>query len=611
MRSRPALFLTILLFLAAALGGCGTGTDSETAAGTETGSTAATGEVVVGLTDAQGDFLQYEVDVLSIRLTRADGAVVETLPLQTRIDFAELAEMTEFVTAQSVPLGRYVAASLTLDYGAAAVLVEDAEGVGVPPAGLLGPDGSPLGTLEMQVDMDRDHPLVIAPGVPAHLTLDFDLAATNEVTWSGAIPTVTVEPLLVADVGLEAPKRHRVRGPLLATDPARQSFTLGIRPLRALRRLGDRHLGRLPVATGDDTAFEVDGVAAAGEAGFALLAAKDALTAVAVVGDLERGPTWRFRAREVYAGSSVPGGELDGVTGTVLARAGDELTVKGAVLDRDGGVTLGATLAVSIAATTAFHKQGDPSAALDPTAVSVGQRITALGLYDAGAARLDATAGALRLLATHLTGTVAGAGQGELELSLQRIDGLRVDAAGFDFTGTGVDPASDADPAAYTLDTGTLSLAGIAAGNPVRAFGFVTPFGAAPPDFTATSVVALAQVRAHLRVGWTRGAGALAVAGDRITLDLTGAGPLHHVVRAGVATPLAATPSPTLGPAGDAGLYVLCRRSCTVYLGWDRFATGLQEALDEGASVRHLGADGTYDDASQTLAADRIRVSLR
>jgi len=47
------------------------------------------GELVISLTDAEGDFSSYTVDVLSIHLTKQNGAVVSTLPVTTRVDFAQ------------------------------------------------------------------------------------------------------------------------------------------------------------------------------------------------------------------------------------------------------------------------------------------------------------------------------------------------------------------------------------------------------------------------------------------------------------------------------------------------------------------------------------------
>ena len=68
--------------------------------------------MVIGLTDQEGDFHSYTVDVLSLTLTKLNGAVVETLPLNTRIDFAQYTEMTEFLTAATIPSGVYVKAQM-------------------------------------------------------------------------------------------------------------------------------------------------------------------------------------------------------------------------------------------------------------------------------------------------------------------------------------------------------------------------------------------------------------------------------------------------------------------------------------------------------------------
>jgi hypothetical protein len=61
------------------------------------------GALLVSLTDADGDFLSYSVDVVSLSLTRANGTVVRALPLRQRVDFAELVDLAEFVTAATIP----------------------------------------------------------------------------------------------------------------------------------------------------------------------------------------------------------------------------------------------------------------------------------------------------------------------------------------------------------------------------------------------------------------------------------------------------------------------------------------------------------------------------
>ena len=78
---------TSVIFVALALAACGGGSGSST----NTDSTASCdpanpgtfdqcGTVIVGFTDADGDFLNYTVDVLSLQLEADDGRVVETLP---------------------------------------------------------------------------------------------------------------------------------------------------------------------------------------------------------------------------------------------------------------------------------------------------------------------------------------------------------------------------------------------------------------------------------------------------------------------------------------------------------------------------------------------------
>src|SRR5258706_16391218 len=55
------------------------------------------GVVGISLTDEAGDFLSYTVDVPPPTRTKADGPVVQALPLRARVDFARLVDLTEFV----------------------------------------------------------------------------------------------------------------------------------------------------------------------------------------------------------------------------------------------------------------------------------------------------------------------------------------------------------------------------------------------------------------------------------------------------------------------------------------------------------------------------------
>src|SRR6267143_4800236 len=92
------------------------------------------GVVGISLTDAAGDFLSYTVDVTSLTLTKADGTVVQALPQRARVDFSRFVDLTEFVTAVTIPAGSYVSATLNLDYNNADIQVDDGNGVPVPVA---------------------------------------------------------------------------------------------------------------------------------------------------------------------------------------------------------------------------------------------------------------------------------------------------------------------------------------------------------------------------------------------------------------------------------------------------------------------------------------------
>ena len=74
------------------------------------------GTALLTITDAEGDFLSYTVALTSLQLKKANGAVVQTLPVSSDIDFAELVELSEVLSVGQIPAGQYVAATLGVDY---------------------------------------------------------------------------------------------------------------------------------------------------------------------------------------------------------------------------------------------------------------------------------------------------------------------------------------------------------------------------------------------------------------------------------------------------------------------------------------------------------------
>ena len=84
---------------------------------------------------------------------------------------------------------------------------------------------------------------------------------------------------------------------------------------------------------------------------------------------------------------------------------------------------------------------------------------------------------------TELHGSVTSVVAGQLNLQLRAIDRLGVEM--FDFAGTGVTAASDANPNDYeVLDGHAVARDGSAPNEAAKVLGFVHPFGSAPPDFS-------------------------------------------------------------------------------------------------------------------------------
>src|SRR5262249_29879587 len=151
-------------------------------------------------------------------------------------------------------------------------------------------------------------------------------------------------------------------------------------------------------------------------------AALPANTMVAAFGSLQTGMKPVFTATNILAGTSLQNPGHDKISGTVIARSANTLTVRSATWTRPDGdfgfepkdamVTVGANTAV-----TEEGQMGTFTAAN----ISVGQHIDAFGMASQGAngaVMLDATAGAVQLDITALTGTVTAMSTGSLTLNL-------------------------------------------------------------------------------------------------------------------------------------------------------------------------------------------------
>ncbi|NNF60224.1 MAG: DUF4382 domain-containing protein [Gammaproteobacteria bacterium] len=609
---------TALLLLIVALAGCGSSSGDAPSQSTgnnttPTDSSACSddcGTVMIGLTDADGDFLEYTVGVSSLSLERADGVSVEAIPQSATVDFAQYTELTEFLTAATVPPGTYVAAQITLDYAGAAVSVE-LDGAATETQ-VVAIDGSELGVETFRIQLADDRRLVVRPGLPSIMVVDFDLAASHEVDLDTNPVTATAAPFLVADIDPVDSKPMRLRGPLVSVNADESNYVVALRPFWAWR--GD--FGRVRVFTTDDTAFEIDGTSYAGADGLLAMSALPAAAATLAFGELETA-TRQFTAREVYAGSSVPGHAADIVKGVITARVDDVLTVRGATLvrERDTAVFRG-DVEVIVGPQTTVRKAGDAAFDGSAAALSVGQRVIAYGRIANDTPDelvFDATDGVMRMLRSVVTGTTNLLADAQINIDLQQVAGRNVRI--FDFSGTGV-PGQDADPQDYEVATGNLDTSALQPGSPVKASGFVTAFGMAPPDFEAGTIADFSDSQARLFVGWNPATATpfLTLGPEGLVIDLENPeiGSRHHVVRGGIVTNLLEQPGASIVPRGDRpGIYAIRDgRSIRLHTDFGLFTRDLANALGGGATVRSTHASGSWSDTNAEFQSGRLLIRL-
>jgi hypothetical protein len=607
--------------MALVLAACGGGTSSSSmtsGSGTPTGmscSSSSCGTAMLTVTDAKGDFLSYIVTLTSLQLQTANGTSVETLPASMKVDFAQLVDLTEVISAAQIPVADYVSAKLTLDYTNANITADDGTGKAVTLKPVDANGSALTGTLAVTVQLDNANHLVITAGRTERLALDFNLAASNTVNLTAA--TVTVTPTLVATVVPSDTKQIRVRGSLASASAAQNDFVLNVRPFEEETAAAGQVTAQVTTAT----TYQINGTAYTGTAGITALAALPAGTMVAAFGTLQTGTTATFTATNVLAGTSLQNPAEDRVSGIVIARNQMTLTVRGATWKkRDGDFDFEPTdITLTVGANTAVTEEGK-TGTFTVADISVGQRIDAFGMASTsstGAVTLDATAGQVRLESTPVWGVVTNMAAGSLTLNLQSIGG--VSASVFNFAGTGTSTANDAKATAYVVNTGTLSQTGLTVNAPARVFGFVTPFGMAPPDFTADTLVSFSAVTDGLVVSWGEAGSTMAFTGltgtsTSLKLNLTNVGE-EHVVKIGPErldlTTLAAAPSIVPDTTATTDVFTIGHAGTFKADNFNTFAafvTQLAMDLNGTTAVIAVAAEGHYDSATNTFTATRMVV---
>jgi hypothetical protein len=579
------------------------------------------GTVMIGLTDADGEFLSYTVDVLSLALEKRNGAQIEVLPARTRIDFAQYVDLTELVSVASVPPGDYVAGSIRLDFTGAEIFVE-AGGV-AKEATVVGTDGVPLGETELTIRLDDRNHLAISKGRIAFLTLDFDLDASHSVDITSTPAAATAEPFMVAELNPVDSKDIRIRGRLIEANVAEMYYTIALRPF--FDAASD--FGRIRVNVTERTDFDVNEEIYVGAEGLRALNVAGQGTLTIARGTVDTADR-SFTADYVLAGTSVPGNGMDAIKGSVISRAGNDIVVRGGtvMLTESDRTFFHDDVTVTIGSDTVVYKSfrsdrplGMPISKLGIEAISVGQAVTIRGavtVNDESGIHLDATQGTVAMHLTHLSGIVNSVMTGQTDIELHAIDRRRVEV--FDFAGTGSGPATDADPGNYEVATGSLAVSTVATGQPVVVYGFPYEYGSAPPDFEGRTVIDFADVRSSLGIGWgTEGSTAPFLMIDNTGLLLDNQNPdidqRHYIKQGPVVIDLAALDSNTVIAPADSGRTVFTvktRDSLQLYNDFDDFADALTMALDGANRARSMYARGHFNGDTNVFTVNKVFVYI-
>ena len=646
------------------LGACG-GSSVGSGGGTNMNSTM--GTAMVTLTDMPGDFLSYVVTVDSLQLTRADGTVVETVTRSTPVDFAKLVNLSEIISAPQVPAGSYVSATLTLDYSAAGIVVDNgtAGGISVPVANIYNGKGTALlsSPVTMTLTLPTGKPLIITPHTVANFALDFNLLATNTVvpvpvtmppaavTSSTTAVQVWVNPALSVSLMPDTTKQIRVRGPLVSVDTTNNTYTIDVRPFYNSTGMH----GQFAVKTSGTTTFTINGTAYNTQtAGIAALNALSAGTLTAAYGSFDVA-SGTFTASAVLAGTSVPGSSLDSLEGTVTAVTVNSdgtstLTVThGSICraeqegDDQEGDDFSRSVAVTVGPKTTVTEQGQ-GGSFSAADISVGQHLQLFGTYSntPGSRTLDASNGSAFLMLTPLWGLVQpntpatfattpfmanGTQYNGMTLMLQALDGQPPSA--FKFAGTGTSAANDANPAAYTVGVpSVLSITNLNSG-PARFYGFVTPFGTAkipapPPDFSAVTLVNYANTAAKLLVDWDHpgptlpfGPLPLSATTGLVLSQTTLQSAEHDVIRIGPQSinPSMLSAGVTLQANAAATMtqFAIAHRSSWKFESFSSFAdlvSALNADLNGTTTLLDVFASGPFNSTTGTLSVDQMLIDL-
>jgi hypothetical protein len=601
------------------------------------GLAACNGTAVITLTatPSTDTFLTYRVGLVSVQLRTSTGQTKSTaLPAGTTVDLANLVNISEVLGAVTVAQATYTSAVVTVDYSSAEIVYDDGSvnGMALTP---VATSGQALGQVQLTLTLDPSDKLSVASNKVSRLALDFKLAASNIADTTKK--TVTVTPLMVASSSAIDSKQVRIRGPLVSVDTTNTRYTTDIMPFDFSIAEG----GTLVLTPTAATTYEINGAAYSGTSGLAQLSALSSSSMIDTLGTLTstasttttttNGSTTTststnvsFSATQILAGTSVQSPNLDRVSGIVAARSGNTLAIEdGTLIGVDGSNTfLTGTATVNVGANTAVTVVGQGGAeSYGIDRISVGSLIYAYGTAttpSSGSVTLDASAGRVRLAPTTASGLVTVVGSGELTLSLTSLGGRLV--APFDFVGTGSTTGGQASAGAYVVTTGSLDLTNSTVGVPVVFSGYTTSFGAAPADFTASTLSDPTTISAELVLDWGTGTAVPFTTYDTsaIAVDPSNASiGTRHKIQIGAESinivGLASDPLIEPNSSGSNLLFAIGHTaSGTVenFNSYAAFITALQGELNGSVLATGMTAVGQYTASSYVFSAASLTLTL-
>jgi hypothetical protein len=600
----------------------------------------------LGITDDPGQFSSYIVTIDSVVLVGVNNGQVGAIEVPETLDFTKLTSLSELWSTASLPTDTYTSAIITLDYTSAQISVM-VNGAPVA-ATIVDPTGAVPTAVTISVNLDPSNLLTLIPTFATSNALRFhvnyDMSASNTIDLTTSPPTVTVKPFMSVSTTEPDNKLIRVRGALINSNVDLGTYTVVVRPFFD----EVNSLGIMTMFNGPNTLYTFGGVTYVGASGLVPISQASAGSTVAAAFTTFEPTTTPqagvtsgiFNSVYVVAGGTLEDFFSEGLEGDVIARSGNTLTLRGATLfDNDAELVQYEDLdsQVLLAPATLVTADGINMGTLNSNSISVGQHITARGLFSvnaAGVTVLDATGnssedtGSVRLQSTEFFGTLVSAASGSATLNLQAIENWP--AGVYNFAGNGVSAGQDPTVANFTVNTGTLPVTA-AAGDPLWIEGYTSPFGTAPPASIAETVNTEANEPATLVVVWS-GTGTAApfatLTSGGLTIDLSNAALASGQLRLGgdsinlttlsatpMIVPAAAQPAanglPLFNPLfsfGPGASIEVVTANIQSFNGFGDFVTGLNASLATPTPATRFVARGFYNPTGNIFTASSIDV---